>query len=431
MDIYQAGWKSDSRFRVAVCGRRFGKTFEAAEEMRRAIKFAVRENISPENEIWYGAPTYKQAKKIFWPRLKSTVPRHWLKSAPRESDLALTIRPYGHIVRVVGLENYDALRGSGLFFFLGDEWADVKPEVWNEILRPMLSTAQGHALFIGTPKGRDHFHDLYLKGQDGPGKEPGWWSCSYTTLDGGNVPPAEIENARQCLDIRQFRQEYEASFETFSGRCLYAFSREKSIRNMSYNAEQAVHIGLDFNVNPISATVWQEKTDENGNITSFQIDEIVLPTSNTDEIAQEILRRYGKKKILFSGEESADCDHITIYPDPSGQANRTSSCGRTDISILKSFGFNINVMKKAPKVRERLNITNAMFENSAGERRAYVSPVCRKSIESYERYIYRSGTSEPDKNGGFDHLVDATGYYFFFRFLKPDTSPPLSRILER
>ncbi|NHO33791.1 terminase large subunit domain-containing protein [Acetobacter fallax] len=279
MNIYSAGWKSESRFRVAVCGRRFGKTFEAAEEMRRAIKIAVAKKISPENEIWYGAPTYKQAKKIFWPRLKNIIPNMWLRSSPRESDLTMEIEPYRHIVRVVGLENYDALRGAGLFFFLGDEWADVRPEAWSEVIRPMLSTAQGHALFIGTPKGRDHFHDLYLKGQEGTDKESGWWSCSYTTLDGGNVPAAEIESARKCLDIRQFRQEYEASFETFSGRCIYAFSREKSLKNVFYDSNYPVHVGLDFNVNPMSATIWQEQAGENDEVISCQIDEIILPTS--------------------------------------------------------------------------------------------------------------------------------------------------------
>ncbi|GBR07009.1 phage terminase protein [Acetobacter oeni LMG 21952] len=431
MNIYQAGWKSDSRFRVAVCGRRFGKTFEAAEEMRRAVRLAVSNNIKPEDEIWYGAPTYKQAKKIFWPRLKNIIPRSWLKSPPRETDLSLEINPYGHIIRVVGLENFDALRGTGLFFFLGDEWANVKPEAWSEVIRPMLSTTQGHALFIGTPRGRDHFHDLYLKGQDGIEKESGWWSCSYTTLDGGNVPEQEIEDAKRCLDIRQFRQEYEASFETFCGRCIYAFSREHNLKDIFYDKSYAVHIGLDFNVNPMSATVWQEKKDKNNNTISYQIDEIILPTSNTDEMAREIIKRYGVLTQSFSGENHISCDNITIYPDPSGQARRTSSCGKTDFSILKSFGLNVNVMKKAPAVRDRLNITNAMFENSIGERRAYISPRCHLSIESYEKYVYRNGTSEPDKGGGFDHLVDAAGYYFFFRFSNTDSNELKGNILDR
>lgn len=117
MNIYREGWRKTARFRVAACGRRFGKTFEAAEEIRRAIKMAVTRNITPDNEIWYAAPTYKQAKKIFWPRLKATIPQQWLNRPPRESELSLEVGPQRHIVRIVGLENYDSLRGSGLFFF--------------------------------------------------------------------------------------------------------------------------------------------------------------------------------------------------------------------------------------------------------------------------------------------------------------------------
>ncbi|WP_291366172.1 Terminase-like domain protein [Acetobacter sp. UBA5411] len=117
MSIYREGWKKHARFRVAACGRRFGKTFEAAEEIRRALKNTVVRNISPDNEIWYAAPTYKQAKKIFWPKLKATIPKKWLMRPPRESELSLEVGPYGHTIRIVGLENYDALRGSGLFFF--------------------------------------------------------------------------------------------------------------------------------------------------------------------------------------------------------------------------------------------------------------------------------------------------------------------------
>lgn len=115
--IYDRGWHDESRFRVAACGRRFGKTFEAAEEIRRAVKMAVRRRISVDNEIWYAAPTYKQAKKIFWPKLKSIIPSHWLMTKPKETDLSMQIEPFGHIIRIVGVENYDALRGSGLFFF--------------------------------------------------------------------------------------------------------------------------------------------------------------------------------------------------------------------------------------------------------------------------------------------------------------------------
>ncbi|OUJ16043.1 hypothetical protein [Acetobacter sp. DsW_063] len=431
MTIYNAGWDNNSRFRVAVCGRRFGKTYLAAEEIRRAVRIAITRGIPPENEIWYGAPTYKQAKRIFWPRLKRFIPAQWLLTSPNESELTIRCKPYGHTVRIVGLDNYDTLRGTGLFFFLGDEWADVADAVWPEILRPMLATTQGHALFLGTPKGYGNFYDFYMKGQPGETKHAGWWSCLYTTMDGGNVPAHEINGARDTLDSRQYRQEYEASFENFSGRCLYSFSRSESVKKVAYDPNSTLHIGLDFNINPMSATVWQENLDAGGQIITCQVDELVLSTSNTSEMGNEIRRRYGRFENDFSSSSRVALSHITIYPDPAGQARRTSSGGHTDISILRDFGFQIFIMNRAPPVRDRLNFTNAMFQNSLGIRKAFVSSHCSKSIESYERYSYKSGSSEPEKTGGFDHLVDATGYYFVARFGHDKFSTIKTSILNR
>ncbi|NHN93652.1 phage terminase large subunit family protein [Acetobacter sicerae] len=407
-NIYQHGWRPDCRFRVAVCGRRFGKTFEAQEEMRRAVRMAVRNNIHPENEIWFGSPTFKQAKKNFWNRLKRAIPEAWLAKKPNETECILTMKS-GHIVRIVGLDNYDALRGSGLYFFLGDEWADVKPEAWTETIRPMLSTAGGHALFIGTPKGFNHFRDGYLKGQPGPQHEPGWWSVLYTSAQGGNIPPEEIAAARRDMDLRQFRQEYEGSFETYAGRVVYAFNRAHNVIDVRRDMKLPVHIGMDFNLNPMSATVWQEWDGK-----LFQIDEIIIPTSNTDEMADEIVRRYA-----VNGRVS----HIAIYPDAAGQQNRTSAGGRTDIGILRSRGFVVNVGSVNPAVRDRVNKTNAAFEAADGTRRAFVSPRCAKSIEAYERHTYREGTNEPNKKDGFDHIVDASGYYLFNRMSATNRAP--------
>ena len=398
--IYDAGWRDETRFRVAVCGRRFGKSFLMAEELRRAVRLAVRGRVGVENEIWYGAPNFVQAKRVMWERLKATIPRDWLRGAPLETDCSLVIRS-GHRVRLVGLDRHDGLRGSGLWFFGGDEWADCRPEAWSQTLRPMLSAVHGHALFIGTPKGFDHLYDAYRKGcSDQRGDHR---SFLYTTLDGGNVSAAEVESARQLLDPRSFRQEYEASFETYAGRVIYGFSRAESVKTCAYQPGRPVHVGLDFNVNPMSATVWQEW---DGKI--HQVDEIVMPTSNTDEMCREITNRYGSAPVDGSSR-------VVVYPDPAGNQRRTSAGGRTDVGILREHGFEVAVMSAHPPVRERVNVVNACFEDASGERRAFVDPRCVQSIAAYERLVYREGTTEPDKASGYDHLVDATGYYMFSR----------------
>ncbi len=402
--IYEAGWQPSSRFRVAVCGRRFGKSFLMAEELRRAARLAVSRGVSAENEIWYAAPTFRQAKRVMWERLRATIPHNWVKTAS-ETECLLRLRS-GHAIRLVGLDRHDALRGAGLWFFGGDEWADCRPEAWSQTIRPMLSTAAGHALFIGTPKGFDHLHEAFVRGATGGCAD--YRSFSFSTTDGGNVPDAELESARDILDPRTYRQEYEASFETYAGRVVYGFSRADSVKSMPFNENRPLHIGMDFNVNPMSATVWQDVGD-----TTYQIDEIVLPTSNTDEMCAEISRRFGRQG--FDAARACSSCSITIYPDPAGAQRRSSAQGRTDISILRSHGFQVNALSSHPLVRDRMNVVNSWFQSESGVRRAFVDPRCSKSITAYERLVYREGTAEPDKGGGHDHLVDATGYYLFTR----------------
>ncbi len=405
-EIYRAGWTAEARFRTAPCGRRFGKTFLGVEEVRRAAREAVRQNIHPDNEIWYGAPTFKQGKRVFWRRLKRAIPARWIAGKPIETDCAITLLS-GHVIRIVGLDNYDNLRGSGLWFFLGDEWADAKPEAWTETIRPMLSTAQGHALFIGTPKGRNDFYQKFLLGQPGAVHKDGtlafgWKSWTFTTRQGGNVPVEEIQDAKRNMGPREFRQEYEAGFEDYAGRVIYAFNRAENVRPCPYVPREELHVGMDFNVNPMTARVWQH----NDGI-DRQVGEVMLPGSNTDEMCDELQRRYGQGGAL---------SHVSVYPDPAGAQRRTSAMGRTDIGILRSRGFRVMAMATHPLVRDRHNVTNARFYAADGTRRAFVDPACAKSIEAYERLSYRAGTNEPDKDGGFDHAVDATGYYLFGRY---------------
>jgi hypothetical protein len=344
--------------------------------------------------------------------MKRAIPRSWIKST-NETECYITMKT-GHVLRIVGLDNYDALRGSGLWFFVGDEWADCPPQAWDEVVRPMLSTAQGHALFIGTPKGYNHFYDGYLSGQpDGDAETKSWL---YTTLDGGNVPEHEIERAKRELDPRSFRQEYCATFESFGGRVYYAFDRQKSVKRCIYDPSRDVHVGMDFNVNPMTAVIFQ--IQDNGEI--WQVAEHQIPSSNTFEMCQELKRRYGRMNSF---------KHIFIYPDPAGAQRRTSAQGETDISILRKEGFSVLAMSSHPLVRDRINVVNALFENAAGERRLFIDASCKKSIEAFERLSFKEGTSDPDKTQTYlsdssttiDHICDAAGYFCFTKFGKSPT----------
>lgn len=418
-NIYCHGWQPYARFRDAVCGRRFGKTFLGAKEMRRAAQLAAKWKVSPDDEIWYAAPTFKQAKRVFWRRLKRAIPRAWMDGKPNESECYILLKT-GHIIRIVGLDAYDNLRGSGLFFALVDEWADCPYAAWQEVLRPMLSTCKykidgikyvgGHCLRIGTPKGFNHCYDSYCAGQEGG--EPDHKSWLYTSVQGGNVPPEEVEAARRTLDPRTFRQEYEGSFENYSGRVYYDFHRRESVKSCPYNSALPLHIGMDFNVNPMSAVVHQEQAD--GEI--WCVAEVIIPTSNTDEMAGVIRDRFGRTGF---DPLKPEVSHITIYPDPAGSQRKTSAQGKTDISILRGapYGFNVIAMDAHPLVRDRINFVNGRIKSADGKRHYFVDPSCKETIKCLEQLTYKEGTNDPDKELGFDHVPDALGYYLYTKYV--------------
>ena len=102
-------------------------------------------------------------------------------------------------------------RGAGLDSLVLDEFATMKPDAWEEVLRPALSDKLGRAMFIGTPGGFNHFYDLYCHATDTENRD--WWGWQFTTADGGWVPPEELVSARSEMDEKTFRAEYEASFE--------------------------------------------------------------------------------------------------------------------------------------------------------------------------------------------------------------------------
>lgn len=280
-----------------------------------------------------------------------------------------------------------------------------------------------------TPKGYNHFYDGYAAGLPGDGRHPRTMSWHYTTLDGGNVPPEEIEEARKRLDERTFRQEYMASFETYAGLIYYAFDRHHNIKRPPWSDGEGrnwhkglpIRIGLDFNIDPMTAHVYQEVVIE-GRIHSFQIDEIHIKTSNTHEMGNEIAVRYGLPSF---NPDVPKLDHITIYPDPAGAQRRTSAHGETDITILRKMGFHVWSMSSHPMVRDRINLVNGKLCSADGVRTMFIAPECQRSIEALEKQAYKEGTSEPDKTTGFDHDNDAMGYYVYTRFAhqkaRPDT----------
>ena len=220
-----------------------------------------------------------------------------------------------------------------------------------------------------------------------------WSSHQFTTIDGGNVPESEIEQARKDLDERTFRQEYLATFETYSGRIYYAFERELNCIDYT-NDERVIYIGMDHNIDPMSTVIAKRHGD-----TLYVIDEIRMFSSNTQETVDEIKSRYPGHKVW-------------CFSDPAGHQRKTSAGGVTDVLILQNAGFVVKTPRFHTPVRDRINAVNARLCASTGLRHLFISPKCKYTIEGLERHVYKEGTSQPEKGGNpdYSHMMDALGY---------------------
>jgi hypothetical protein len=374
--------ESDARFRVAICGRRFGKTFLALRELARFARL-------PRQRVWYCAPTRGQGKGIVWEQLKDRLMElNWIAKT-NESELKITLKN-GSEIQIMSADAYDRMRGYSVNFIVFDEFADFEPEVWTAV-RPTLSDQQGHALFIGTPKGgrSSWAYDIYVNGVN---NLDDWQSFSYTTLDGGNVTEEEIEAAKRDMPERMFRQEYLASWVESSGQIYYAFDRNLNVKEPEFLNTDILYIGTDFNISPLCAVVGVRQGES-----FYVIDEIQLYSSNTDELAAEIKSRYPKSKIW-------------IYPDPAGAAKSTKSGGRSDHDILANAGFIVKSPRSHTPVRDRINAVNARLCSAAGVRHLFISPKCKYAIQCLERQVYKEGSNAIPEKGEFDHFNDALGY---------------------
>jgi hypothetical protein len=272
-------------------------------------------------------------------------------------------------------------------FLVLDEAADVPnlENTWQAVLRPTLSDREGHALIVGSPKGRNYFYDLFC--QTGPE----WKNFQYTTLQGGRVSAEEIESARRDLDERTFKQEYEAAWVNYAGLIYYNLS-ENNIKSMPVPQNVPLVCGGDFNVNPIVATIGFQHA--NG---IHVFDEVQIYGSDTYELVSEIQSRYPHNKKIF-------------YPDASGAQRRTSAGGVTDHIILKNAGYDLRVGSINPSVKDRIAAVNSALKSSTGEIKLTIDPGCKKLLECLRKQTYKENTQVPDKDGGFDHMNDALGY---------------------
>jgi len=248
---HQAGLHNGlKRFNVIVCHRRFGKTVFAINELLKQCLMCTLDR----PRLAYLAPTYKQAKTIAWDYLK-----HYSRPIPgiaiNEAELRVDY-PNGGRIQLFGCDNPDALRGIYLDGAVLDEYAQMPASLFGEVLRPALSDRKGFAIFIGTPKGKNSFHELYMRAKD----SDRWLTALYRASDTHIVDQEELEDAKSMMTPEEYEQEYECSWTAAIRGAVYgsemaAAEADQRIRFIPVDPMLEVHTFWDLGISD-AMSIW-------------------------------------------------------------------------------------------------------------------------------------------------------------------------------
>ncbi len=238
------------RWSVVCCHRRFGKTVFAINHILRDCLTTTKER----PRYAYLAPTYKQAKTIAWDYLQ-----HYSRVIPgidiNQAELRIDY-PNGGRIQLFGCDNPDALRGIYLDGAILDEYAQMPSSLFGEVLRPALSDRKGWGLFIGTPKGKNAFYDLYSHADN----DDKWYAVTYKASDTGIVDDDELEDAKGIMTEEEYEQEYECSWTAAIRGAVYAKQmaacyRDKRVTFIPIEPTVPVHTFWDLGISD-AMSIW-------------------------------------------------------------------------------------------------------------------------------------------------------------------------------
>ena len=392
------------RFRVVNCGRRFGKTVLAIYEMVGKASF------TRDGKIAYIAPTYQQSRDICWNQLKKIVSP--ITKVVNESRLEITIynntdllpqyapklgekakKQNTSTIVLRGWEAVETLRGQYFDFLVIDEVASMKNfwTGWNEVLQPTLTDKAGEVLFLSTPKGCNHFYDLF----NNEHRSPDYKSFHFTSYDNIHLQKKEIESIRANTPNDAFEQEYMAEFKKMQGLVYPEFSREKhlisqeDLDRLEEKEWAEVMCGVDFGYTNPSAILVVKRTTDN----EFYITEEWYKTKQTTAQIVEKVKHFNPN---------------TVYPDPA-EPDRVLELQNANLNCRD---VNKDITSGVDRVRELLK-----------QNRIKIHPLCSNLILEMETYHYpddtfgRNPNEKPVKEN--DHAMDALRYVLFSNSLDP------------
>lgn len=386
---------SGIRFPLAPAGRRSGKT-------ERFKRFIVKRAIRTPGLYFAGAPTYNQAKKIFWQDLKDFSLASTHPKKPSESDLIIFL-PNGSEIHVIGLDKPERIEGIPWTGGGIDEFGNVKASAWESNIFPALNTVdprrrdyRAWCWLFGVPEGLNHYYDLCQSAEAGAKDfQVFHWKSSEI------LPADVIEAAKATMSAKQFRQEFEASFETATGRIYEEYSKA-NYTTAEIKPHEALHWTHDQNYTPLSSAVAVLRGDD-----VYFLSEIVLSSAVSKQSAEEFVEkfRYHDNKKVF------------LYGDPAGRAGEKHGhrSDYTDIKdVLRGNGWQVidKVKKKHPAIKDRQNLVRGKICNANGHVSLFVNPAtapwCHKGLATVQ--LQEGSTFQEDQRNEHQHITTAMGY---------------------
>jgi hypothetical protein len=403
-DWQSEAWNDNHRFRVICAGRRSGKSTFAQLTIINWASLEV-------GLYWIVAPTYVQAKQIHWQGIQHYIPQK-LISKKNESELSVELTN-GSKIQLKSAENPDSLRGVKLRGLVVDEVASIHnwPWLWQEVLRATLTDYEAPALFIGTPKGFNHFYELYEEGQQVGSL---YKSFRFTSYDNPYIPKQEIDQAKEELTEDNFQQEYMADFRKYTGLVYKEFQREVHvIEPFDLSSGFTFYRAIDFgSTNPTACLFIGVDSDDNW----FIYDEHYETGQTIDYHAGVINSKSSGRSIQAT------------YGDPSGAQFITEFAQRgiyiTPATKETSTAFNTWVRYKIAKIEEKLkivpgHIVSSVLGRTLGSPSLFVFSSCINTIREFETYRWKEKSvtqaqdlNEPDvPEKANDHAMDALSYF--------------------
>ena len=396
----------EHRFYVCPAGRRSRKTLIFS----RKLLIHALENAN--HKYFQGAPTQDQAEAIFWKPLKEATRPFW-KRQPRETNKIVYLMN-GTEIEVHGLDKPARVEGRPWHGCHITEINNCKADTWDEHVEPCLIDTKGFAYLDGVPEaGRDWYYTLALNAAggvlpaydedlQGSFAENGKWAY-YHWKSSSVLDAADLAEKKERLDLRIYRQEYEGSYESFGGAAYYNFG-DWNLKSYEYNPLAMVHIGMDFNVNPMTATLNQLRIEKvTGREVAFQFGEIWLPDSNTPEMIAAIKKLFPTHMCI-------------IYPDATG-GSRTTTGSKTNLDLLYAAGFTLRYRDMNPQQADRAGAVNSIMKSATGKIGYFIDPRCKHTIDDYNRVTRHDDGRIVKKEGSLlTHISDAQGYFLYYKF---------------